>query len=659
MESRVRHLVIVVITALVLAGVLWPNAAVSAQGSWYAEYYPNRDLAGGPAITRYENSINFDWGLGRPGSGIPNDDFSARYTRNEWFEASTYRFSYRSDDGIRIWVGGTLVVDDWRERQAYWSSIDLFIPRGNHPVRVEYFERSGTAVVQASWERIAGGRGWRGEYFDNRELSGSPVLVRDDAAIDFDWGTGSPDGSVPADNFSVRWTRSLGATGGTYRFYASCDDGVRVTVDGVRVVDAWYDQKLSNTRWGDYTLGAGQHTIVVEFYEHGGDASAHVWWNRLGGFAGWEGRYFDNVELRGGPALIRDDAAIDFDWGEGPPASWMPSDHFSVVWTRQVYFAPGYYRFNARSDDGFRVWLGDRLLMDYWGPQEYGWHYVDGTYIEGWQPLRVEYYESTGLARVRVWWELSSTPASPGAPSPAPSPGPPVTGPFQGEYFNNRDLDGSPVLVRTDPEIDFNWGWGEPAPGVSRDYFSVRWTGTFPFEEGKYRFRTYTDDGVRLYVDDQLIISAWYPMRGARVREYPLDAGNHTVRVEYFERTQVARAQVSWERSGSAPAGAAPPTVPVSIPPCPVGPLRLEAWPTSTRCVGGGWEATIYVNASGGDCRYTYAWEGQTKAGPTTGSATFNLWSGVFGAMVGHASVASGGQSAKVGLYVRPPDTCK
>jgi hypothetical protein len=121
------------------------------------------------------------------------------------------------------------------------------------------------------------------------------------------------------------------------------------------VVGAWRDQKLPNTRTGDITLGEGQHTVVVEYYEHGGEASAHVWWNRLGMYPDWEGRYYDNADLRGGPALVRDDTQINFDWGEGAPASWIPDDNFSAIWTRSVTLSPGYYRFNVRSDDGVRV----------------------------------------------------------------------------------------------------------------------------------------------------------------------------------------------------------------------------------------------------------------------------------------------------------------
>lgn len=648
---------ILVLSIVTGVALLVPEAFVQAQGAWYAEYFANPSLSGVPVLTRYDSVINFDWGNGGPGANVGVDNFSARWTRVEWFESGTYRFSYRSDDGIRVWVGNVLVVDDWRDRQATWSYVDRYIPRGNQPVRVEYYEHAGAAAVQVVWERIAGGAGWRAEYFANRELSGTPVLVRYDPAVDFDWGTGSPAPEVPADNFSVRWTRVLGFTAGTYRFYASCDDGVRIYVDGVRVVDAWYDQKLPNTRTGDIVLAEGQHTVVVEYYEHGDKASAHAWWNRLGAFAYWEGRYYDNAELRGGPALIRDDREINFDWGEGAPADWMPADNFSAVWTRQVNFSPGYYRLNVQSDDGVRVWLDGGLLMDYWQPQEFVWHYVDGVYLEGNHILRVEYFERTGFARVRFWWEPSGAGQTPAPPSPAPTiaPVPGLLGPWQGEYFNNPDLSGSPAVVRTDATINFNWAYGSPAPQVNRDQFSVRWTGVFVFEGERYRFATTTDDGVRLYVGDRLIINSWRPMRGTRVVYADLAPGTYTVRVEYFERTQAAMARVAWRRVG---AGVVAATLPFAKPTgCAGGPLSLEAWPIGARCVSGGWEATIYATTSGGDCWYTYAWERVNK-GSAPGPLTFTLWSPTFNAMVGEVSVTSAGQSAARKLYISAPTVC-
>ncbi|MGC9396463.1 MAG: PA14 domain-containing protein [Anaerolineae bacterium] len=560
---------VILVTLLALTVVHVP--ALSA-GNWYAEYFANVSVSGGPSLTRYESDLHFEWGAGSPGKGIPNDNFSARFTRDEWFNGGTYRFSYRSDDGLRLWIDDALIINDWRDRAPTWSVVDHYVAQGTHRVRVEYYERGGNATLQAAWEKVGGGTAWRADYYTNRTLSNDPVLTRYDAAIDFDWENGSPDSAVPADNFSVRWSRTLGFEAGTYRFYASCDDGVRIYVDGQLVINAWQNQKLPNTRSGDIALSAGQHTVVVEYYEEGGLASAHVWWNRLDTLKGWEGRYFDNRDLRGGPALIRDDAGINFDWEQGAPVSWMPSDNFSVQWTRTINFTPGLYRFNTRSDDGMRLWIDDTILhMDYWSPQDNVWRYQDWHYLSGTHTLRVEYFEAAGNARMQFWWDYAATVQAARAMTPSPNygfasaPGSGVSvsrtpvpstqkpdvqylGPWQAEYFDGRDLDETPVLVRTDETINFDWKFGSPAPEIPANQFAARWTGTFAFEAGRYRFTTTSDDGVRLYVNDRLVINSWYPMRGTRYATVTLPEGDVTIRVEYFERTGAAMAQLTWRK---------------------------------------------------------------------------------------------------------------
>jgi len=550
-----------------------PGIAHAAPGPWWADYFPNRDLSGAPVLSRMDDVIGFDWGLSSPDGSLPADDFSVRWTRDEWFAGGTYRFLFRSDDGIRIWVGGDLVVNEWHDRQATWSWVDRYVPEGVHTVIVEYYEHTGAAAVQVGWEKVVGGATWKAEYYDNQDLAGDPVLVRPDGAIDFDWGSGSPDPAVPADHFSVRWTRVLGFTAGTYRFLASCDDGVRVYVDGQVVVDAWQKQKLPNTRTGEIALADGQHTVVVEYFEEGGEAAAHVWWERRDPASGWRGLYYDNPNLVGGPALARDDPEIDFDWGLAGPADWMPDDHFSVRWSRTVVFEPGYYVFKVQSDDGMRFWLDGALLMDKWHPMQGELHYHDGVYLEGPHELVVEYFEQTGAARIRFWWE----PSTPYGVMPRAAD--PTLDPWTVEFYANPNLEGTPVLTRVDTALDHNWGLGAPAPGLPPDGFSVRWTQPLYFEGGTYRFVTTTDDGVRLWVDDRLLVDAWRPMRGARVAVVRLEKGVHLVRMEYFERSGAAMARLTWWRIvASATTPSAPdrtgPTVPAKR--CTMGGFRAR-----------------------------------------------------------------------------------
>ena len=309
------------VVAGVVAGSLLSSAEAQSDG-WSAEYYANSTLSGQPVLYRFDTAIDFDWGTGSPDRTVPADEFSVRWQRDAWFEGGTYRFYARSDDGFRLWVDGFLVVDSWLDQQAAWITRDYYLPQGMHALRVEYYEHGGGARVTLAWDRVHGGQGWMGEYFANMELIGQAVLTRNDSAIDFAWGNASPDSAVPADRFSVRWTRTIGFSPGTYRFLTSTDDGVRLWVDDQLLVEFWGNQQLPNTHWGEIELSEGQHQIRVEYFENGGEAHAHVWWEKRGeSIEGWKGEYFDNPQMVGGPALVRDDANISFDWGTGPPVT--------------------------------------------------------------------------------------------------------------------------------------------------------------------------------------------------------------------------------------------------------------------------------------------------------------------------------------------------
>jgi hypothetical protein len=206
---------------------------------------------------------------------------------------------------------------------------------------------------------------WRGEYFNNPSLAGAPALVRNDVAVGFDWGSGSPAPGLPVDNFSARWTRSLDFDAGAYRFYARVDDGVRLWIDNNLVIDQWHDSALT-TYSADVNLSQGTHTVRMEYYERAGGALAQLAWEYRQNFPDWKAEYFDNRDLRGGPVVVRNETRIDNDWGRGSPASSVPSDNFSARYTREMELPAGTYRFTARVDDGVRLWVDDRLVLDSW-----------------------------------------------------------------------------------------------------------------------------------------------------------------------------------------------------------------------------------------------------------------------------------------------------
>ena len=122
-----------------------------------------------------------------------------------------------------------------------------------------------------------------GSYFNNISLTGSAVLTRTEA-INFNWGTGSPGTGVNADNFSVRWTGTVApTTTGAYRFRTNSDDGVRVWVNGVQVINNWSDHSPTTNTSANVNLTAGQrYSIRVEYYERGGGAVMQLRWRLPG-----------------------------------------------------------------------------------------------------------------------------------------------------------------------------------------------------------------------------------------------------------------------------------------------------------------------------------------------------------------------------------------
>ena len=123
---------------------------------------------------------------------------------------------------------------------------------------------------------------------------------------------------------------------------------------------------------------------------------------------------------------------------------------------------------------------------------------------------------------------------------------------LEAEYFDNADLT-SPILSRTDPNVDFSWGKGYPAAGIGADTFSVRWTGQVEAPAaGAYVFYTRTTDGARLWVDGQLVIDKWIAQRKAKEwsGRARLSAGRHDVKMEYYEGNAGASARLSWSGPG-------------------------------------------------------------------------------------------------------------
>lgn len=128
-----------------------PTPVVTTGGPWTALYYNNKDLSGAPAATRVDSKVHFDWGVGSPDSAVHSDGFSALWTAINTFETGTYRFTATADDGVRVYVDGTQVIDNWQVHPAAESSGEIALAAGSHTVQVRYFEETGVASVYVRW----------------------------------------------------------------------------------------------------------------------------------------------------------------------------------------------------------------------------------------------------------------------------------------------------------------------------------------------------------------------------------------------------------------------------------------------------------------------------------------------------------------------------
>jgi beta-glucosidase len=126
---------------------------------------------------------------------------------------------------------------------------------------------------------------------------------------------------------------------------------------------------------------------------------------------------------------------------------------------------------------------------------------------------------------------------------------------LRAEYFNNREFQGTPALVRNDQQINFNWGSISPAKEIADDNFAVRWTGKIiPPESGSYQFGWRSNGGVRIYLDGNLLIEEVTNRRTRNVsREIALEGGRaYDIRIEYTENANhYASAKLLWTPPGA------------------------------------------------------------------------------------------------------------
>ncbi|MCX8093167.1 MAG: glycoside hydrolase family 3 C-terminal domain-containing protein [Candidatus Goldbacteria bacterium] len=357
--------------------------------------------------------------------------------------------------------------------------------------------------------------GLTAEYYNGTDFE-EKVITKIDSNIAYNWADGSPSKKINNDNFSVRWSGFIKPDKtGTYTFLTYTDDGVRLWIDNKLLIDDWtiHPPKLNE---GTIELNAGKiYSLKMEYYESGGGAVCHLKWktpgknNNINNTVDYnKNRELSRLAAEKSIVLLKNDKnLLPIDKKKikkialiGPMADICQIGNYSGTPYKPVSLLDGLKnKISQENNIEIKFSKGCELLSEI--------------------TKRVRFSRTFDeLFEIRNPSTNDNT--------------------FKAEFFNNKEFQGSPVLIRSDKRIYFDWADNPPDSKVNNNDYSTRWTAKIiPKKTGTYWFKTTTDDGVRLFIDNKILIDAWAvrpPM--SDIISINLQASkSYDLKLEYFE----------------------------------------------------------------------------------------------------------------------------
>jgi beta-glucosidase len=235
--------------------------AVAANGTTTpglgAEYFDNNTLAGDPRVRRIDRQIDFGWTLESPAREIPYDWYSVRWTgRITMPQDAARRLGVEGNDGYRLWVDGTLVVDNWQKRSYGRHLADSALrPGSTHDIRLEYFESTGNARVKLVWTSAAP------DDWQTRIRNAVVAARQSDIAIvvaGIEEGEFRDRSSLGLPGHQEELIREVAKTGTPVVVVLIGGSAITMPwLENVRaVIDAWYPGEVGGTAVADVLFGA-------------------------------------------------------------------------------------------------------------------------------------------------------------------------------------------------------------------------------------------------------------------------------------------------------------------------------------------------------------------------------------------------------------------
>jgi chitodextrinase len=386
-----------------------PPPGKDGTGTGLSGQYFNTVNLTGSSTTRVDPRVDFAWGTGSPAATLNPDNFSIRWSGQlEPRFSETYTLSTISDDGVRLWLDGQLLLDHWNEHAETEDAVSVALVAGRrYDLKLEYFELSGAATARLLWSSASQPR----QAVPPTQLypAAAPPAPPANAAPSVSL-TGPVAGSTYAAPAIVPLAASASDGDGSVSRVEFFANGTLIATDTA----APYAYSWTNVPAGSYRLtaratdddGAATVSSAVTITVSNPPPPPS------GSGTGLSGQYFDSPDFSGAPVVSRLDPQVDFSWGMGSPAAAVGADDFTARWTGELearFSEP--YTLSTISDDGVRVWLDGKLLIDSWSEHSAK---EDAALVElaagRRYPLKIEYFELGGAATARLLWSSPSQP---------------------------------------------------------------------------------------------------------------------------------------------------------------------------------------------------------------------------------------------------------
>jgi hypothetical protein len=452
-------------------------------------------------LTRTDATVDFDWASGAPDPAVQADNFSVRWSGEVKAPVTgTYTFTTTSDDGVRLYVNGQLLVDNWTDHAVVQNSgIIALVADQKYAIRMDYYDSAVLATARLSW------------MFPGQSLQVIPQWtlypappVNQPPTVD-----AGPDRTITLPG--------VASLAGVAR-----DDGL----PGPSITTTW--SKISgreDSAGGTVTFGNPNAPITTASF-------------------GADGIYVLRLTVSDGAVTVSDDVTVTVN---PTPANTAPLVNAGADRTITL---PASTTLAATATDDGRPAPPATLTRN--------WTRVSGpgtvTFSSTTSLTPTVMFSAAGpyVLRLTVSDSVLTTSdditVTVNAATASGLTGRYYRDPGTGAHFATL------AVTRVDSTVNFTWGTAAPAAGVTADHYSVRWTGLVQAPvTGTYRFSTVSDDGIRLWINGQQVINNWtdHASTTNTSAAITLSAGvKYSLTLEYYEKGGSAVARLQWSYTG-------------------------------------------------------------------------------------------------------------